>query len=153
RAKFPEYFVVSTEDVLAWHRREADDSERQRKWTSALAHLDALLVSEPGNGSLHIRKAQALEALGRREDALSSSSRAVALAPWDREAWNQRGTEHSELDRWAEAKADFAKVLELDEMQTFVFKRLAIIDLFLNNLDDYRHACAKLCTDYVDLSN
>jgi tetratricopeptide (TPR) repeat protein len=153
RAKFPEYFVASTQDGLAWHRREAKDSEWQRTWSSALAHLNALLESEPGHGRLHTRKARALEELGRREDALSASARAVALAPWDWEAWNQRGTDHAELGRWAEAKADFAKVLELDETRSFVLRQLAMIELALNNLEGYRQACIKLFARYEDSSD
>ena len=148
REKFPEYLVASSRETLAWHRHEAEDSEKEETWSSALTHLDAMLESEPDHGRLHARKALVLRKLGRWEEALSASSRAVTLDSWDWRAWDQRGTDHAELGLWAEARADFAKVFELDETQRFAILRLAMIELASNNLAGYRHACAKLITLY-----
>src|SRR5207248_1727072 len=44
RKKQPEDFVASNREVLAWHRREADDCEAKAVWGSAIGHLNLLLA-------------------------------------------------------------------------------------------------------------
>ncbi len=55
RQKYPEDFVASDREVLAWHRREADDCEAKEVWDWAIRHLDRLIASEPTNGGLYVR--------------------------------------------------------------------------------------------------
>jgi WD40 repeat protein/tetratricopeptide (TPR) repeat protein len=74
RSHYSSDFSASTRQVVAWHRREAEESERTGQWTAAVAHLSALLQQEhqpSPEPELHARRAYAYATLNRREEALA----------------------------------------------------------------------------------
>jgi WD40 repeat protein len=69
------------QDVLAWHKREAETSEAAQEWKVALAHLTPLVQSEPQNGPLRRRRARAYAALGRWEQAFADTVKGREAEP------------------------------------------------------------------------
>jgi len=61
RAAYPSNFIVSRDEVLAWHRRLADLCETNRQWFSARFHLEGLRAMDPDDPTLPNRFAQAQE--------------------------------------------------------------------------------------------
>jgi WD40 repeat protein len=55
--------------VLAWHQRQAGESERLRQWFAAAFHLSRLLDAAPADPDLSFRRAQARAELGQWEAA------------------------------------------------------------------------------------
>ena len=80
--KYPGDFVASDREVLAWHRREADDCEAKEVWDSDIVHLDHLIASEPTNGGLYAR-GPADAQLGRWKEAAADDWKAIDLEPED----------------------------------------------------------------------
>jgi tetratricopeptide (TPR) repeat protein len=62
---------------------------------------------------LKYRKALNLDLLGKNEEALEAYNETIELEPNDGNVWNQKGNVLTELDRWTEANAAFAKSKEL----------------------------------------
>jgi tetratricopeptide (TPR) repeat protein len=70
KAKYPQDFSVSTEEALAWHRREAEACEAAGDCFAARKHLDRLIEAEPADEALRQRRAQASSALGDWQPAI-----------------------------------------------------------------------------------
>jgi tetratricopeptide (TPR) repeat protein len=81
--KYPGDFVASDRDVLAWHRREADDCEAKQVWDSAIKHLDCMIASEPDQGELYARRGNAYAVLGRWDLAAADYSKAGEIQAGD----------------------------------------------------------------------
>jgi WD40 repeat protein/tetratricopeptide (TPR) repeat protein len=64
KARYPQDFRVSAGTALAWHRRQADESEAAGEWFAARRHLDRLIAAGPDNEVLRSRRARAAIALG-----------------------------------------------------------------------------------------
>jgi WD40 repeat protein len=62
-AAYPSAFIVSRDEILAWHRRLADLCETNRQWFSARFHLERLRAMDPDDPTLPNRFAQAQEQL------------------------------------------------------------------------------------------
>jgi WD40 repeat protein/serine/threonine protein kinase len=52
RSKYPDEFSCTGREAIAWHRREAEDSERAGEWSAAIFHLDQLIAAQPQDKSL-----------------------------------------------------------------------------------------------------
>jgi hypothetical protein len=68
-------------DRLAWHRREAENSETAGQWKIALVHLSALIDADPADGALRGRRARAYAALGQQRQALADYVQALQAEP------------------------------------------------------------------------
>ncbi len=79
REKLPGDFVASDREVLAWHRREADDCEAKGVWDSAIGHLDHLIASEPAWRGLYARRGNAYAEMGRWDRAAADYSKAAEI--------------------------------------------------------------------------
>ena len=78
----------------------------------ALLYADqALELKKSARG--HLARAQALQAMGRIEDALAAIDRSIALSDGFAEGWLGRGRVLDMLKRTGEARAAFARYLEL----------------------------------------
>src|SRR5262249_49639851 len=64
REKYPDDFVASPREVLAWHSREAEDCEAHGLWDAALGHLDRLIGAEPAHWGLLARRGRVCSRLG-----------------------------------------------------------------------------------------
>ncbi len=59
RAKHPEVFTVSADELDAWHRHEAWRCESRQDWSNAVYHLTELLKTQPDSGDFLPRRAAA----------------------------------------------------------------------------------------------
>jgi WD40 repeat protein/tetratricopeptide (TPR) repeat protein len=156
REKYPEDFVTSDGEILAWHRREADDCEEKKVWESGIWHFDRLIASAPAHGGLFARRARAYAQLGRWEEAAVDFSRAIDLEPSEGAHRIDRGDVNAESGRWDRASADYAKAVELetwDNPKREAQKRLAIVKLAMTDVGAYRRACADLLRDSGETSH
>lgn len=59
RSMYPSDFVASNEEVREWHRRQADYSQKEKYWSSAVFHLQRLQEMQPDDTTLQTRLEQA----------------------------------------------------------------------------------------------
>ena len=59
RSKYVETFTPSAREILAWHRREAEDCEVLAEWTAAIWHLERLIEAGPTQTSFRVRRDRA----------------------------------------------------------------------------------------------
>jgi WD40 repeat protein len=80
RQRYPEYSRLDwpPEQVIAWHRREADKNLRAEQWFTAVWHLDRLIAREPKNWRHYRDRSQAHRALGQKDAADADQARASA---------------------------------------------------------------------------
>jgi tetratricopeptide (TPR) repeat protein len=113
--RYPADFTLPPEQVLAWHRRQAEacGTERTKQWWSAAFHWGRLIAAEPGDPSLWGNRGRSLAQLGLHGAAVSDLSRAVAVKP---EPWalRLRGLSHAAVGEHRLAVADFTQALGLD---------------------------------------
>jgi serine/threonine protein kinase/tetratricopeptide (TPR) repeat protein len=146
RDKYPDDFVASPREVLAWHYREADDCEAHGLWEVALGHLDRLIASEPAQWWLYARRAWVYKRLLRWEESLADFMQAIARDPRDWTSRIGRGDACAELGRWDQAAADFAKIVAegAEDSSVDARIRLAYVRLAMADYAAYRQACADL---------
>jgi tetratricopeptide (TPR) repeat protein len=138
RARYPADFQTAPEEMLAWHRQEAAESERAGLWEAAIGHMTLLIEAEPWNAELRLRRARAAAAAGqldqippeeirawrRREADPEEQSEAweavlphltalVEAEPEDGELRLRRARAYLLTGRQAEAQADFLKAAAL----------------------------------------
>jgi WD40 repeat protein/serine/threonine protein kinase len=134
---------VAPEDVLAWHRREAEACLRDHFFFGACWHLDRLLAAEPAQGRHYHRRGRARAALGQQERAVADYSQAIALGVGGYEVWQDRARAYVAGGRWDRAAPDYRKAAELgagpQELSTPARKRLEAGDT-----GEYRRACGVL---------
>jgi WD40 repeat protein len=87
RAKCPEDLIVSPEEILAWHRKEADDCARQGRWAAAVRHLDQLPGTKPARWVDLMDQGRAHAELGQWTRAADDFAASRELAPQDWQAW------------------------------------------------------------------
>jgi WD40 repeat protein len=69
KAKYPADFEFNQNQVLAWHRHEAEQSERRGMWFSAAFHLAYLTAALPNDPDLRQRQAAAQTELNKLEQS------------------------------------------------------------------------------------
>jgi WD40 repeat protein len=64
RGARPELFAVSADGIVAWHVRQAQESERAKQWSAASFHLRRSLALQPNDAGIQqrLRAAEAAEA-------------------------------------------------------------------------------------------
>jgi hypothetical protein len=65
--------------ALGWHHRAAQDSERQRQWLAAAAHLTWLIDAAPADGSLYLRRGSANGQAERWAEAADDFGKAITI--------------------------------------------------------------------------
>jgi tetratricopeptide (TPR) repeat protein len=154
RPRYPDVFVCSSEEILAWHWREAAACEDAKAWSWAVAHLDALIAADPESWMLLGRRGRAYAALGRWPKAIADASKAIALRPeadelWKLEKlWLLRGNAQAELGRWEQATADLSRAIEQDAGYSVPQIDLALAHLAGGDIDGYLKACTRLLRDF-----
>jgi WD40 repeat protein/peroxiredoxin len=85
RERHPEYFRLDwpPEQIIAWHRREADKNLDAEQWYAAVWHLDRLIAQEPENWQHYRDRSRAHLALGHTDAANADQAKASALLPKD----------------------------------------------------------------------
>jgi tetratricopeptide (TPR) repeat protein len=97
----------------------------------ALADLAA-----PTSPAAMADRAAVLHLLGRREEALSAYSRAIAAAPEDAQTIVNRGWTYESLDRLEDARRDFAKALSVEPSQVEAMTGLGYVEARLGHIAD-----------------
>src|SRR5262249_5691731 len=69
RSVYPEDCRVTSEEVLAWHRNQAEDWKREGRAETALAHLERLVAAEPSFWPHYEARGDCLARLGRWREA------------------------------------------------------------------------------------
>jgi tetratricopeptide (TPR) repeat protein len=149
REKYPDNFVASPADVLAWHRNEGYDCELHGHWDTALTHLEYLIAVQPLDGWLLARRGRIYAHLGRWKDSVSDLTRAVERLPLEARIRIDRGDAFAELGRWDEAAVDFRKAVE-DQARDpgrETRSRLAHVSLARNDIVTYRRMCEGILND------
>jgi tetratricopeptide (TPR) repeat protein len=79
RSTYPEDFRVTSEEVLAWHRRQAEDCTRGGQLATALSHLDHLIATDPSFWPHHADRGNILARMKRYGEAAADFARAIDL--------------------------------------------------------------------------
>jgi tetratricopeptide (TPR) repeat protein len=167
--RFPRDLAATPEQVLSWHRRGAEECERQRLWAGAVLHLRQLLDNEPGRSDLLVRRARARGELGQWDQALADYRRAVELKPGDIELIGQLARVHGELGQWEQAADAYSQAIKAKENDRNLWVQRAraraelgrwnesaadfarAIDLGLSDVHVWRqHALVRLATGDVE---
>jgi WD40 repeat protein/tetratricopeptide (TPR) repeat protein len=107
QARYPGDFAVPRKDILAWHRREADECEATGQLFAAAFHLDRLLQAEAADAPLHRRRGRVRASLGQWSEAGVDFEALVAAHPEDGDAWRLRGRAHAAQGLWKPALCDY----------------------------------------------
>ena len=77
----PARSIAVPQDDPGRHERDARRAEHRALWFTALFHLDHLIAHRPEDGPLRVRRAMALAAEGRTDEAQAELSRALEAGP------------------------------------------------------------------------
>ncbi len=112
RDRSPEDCRLTKEDLLAWHRREAEVC-LEGAWWSASTHLDRLLEAFPQEWPLYEKRGRAAQKIGLFDRAVKDYSVLLARKPDDGDLLTRRGACQARLKEHGKAVADFTRALEL----------------------------------------
>jgi tetratricopeptide (TPR) repeat protein len=73
---------------LAWHEREATESEMAGQWFAVVFHLSRLIDAQPEAGNLRLRRAYAYAELGREDMAARDFDQSLESVPTEAEPWH-----------------------------------------------------------------
>jgi tetratricopeptide (TPR) repeat protein len=149
RNEYPDDFVASPQQVLAWHSRQAYDCEAHGLWDLALSHLnhlDHLFTSKPSQGQLYARRARIHARMRRWEESVADFTKAIEHESRDPTMRIDRGDVYAELGRWDRAGADFEKAVTAGP-SVRARTHLAMFRLAMGDRAAYRQPCADLLAD------
>jgi WD40 repeat protein/serine/threonine protein kinase/Tfp pilus assembly protein PilF len=113
RAKYPDDFVTTKAEQLAWHRAALEIASQKKTWPAALAHLGRLLEIDPGDWQDRLARARLLARRERWDEAEAEFTRAVERHPSVPQVWVARGSFALSRGRRDRAQADFAQASDL----------------------------------------
>jgi WD40 repeat protein len=118
RSRYPTAFASSLQQQLAWHRREADDSERQAICEGLGARREPSKEPAkplpPGEGDLQVAPKKKHAGLAVHWFAADwHYTRLIVAEPANSTWYYRRGRARAELGDWTHAWADFAKAIRL----------------------------------------
>jgi hypothetical protein len=73
RKQHPNDLQVSVDDIITWHRRNAEASEAAQAWSAAVFHWNLLIGLKPGEQTFHHRLDRARDHLNRTNASPSQS--------------------------------------------------------------------------------
>jgi WD40 repeat protein/Flp pilus assembly protein TadD len=112
-SRYAREFTIAPERRLAWHRREADECEKERQWPGVLLHLAALAESEPNRWQHRARRARVYAALKQWQDAAAEYRKALEADPDQVELLAGIARAEIELRMWESATQWLARVLKI----------------------------------------
>ena len=132
-------FVRTSQEMLDWHRREAESAEMAREWFAARFHLDRLIQAEEGS-QVTLRTSE------KKSSEVTKNLKLSRL-------YARRATTFAERRLWKEASLDFDKSLETGSDDEKILTAAALTHLAAGQMNDgnmegYRKACAKLLEVY-----
>jgi WD40 repeat protein/tetratricopeptide (TPR) repeat protein len=146
RTRYAEAFSddFSPTTVLNRHERLAEEAERNGQWVRAIAHLTPLLMSDPNNSALRIRRATAYSNLQRWDNVVSDCTKAIDPMANDIPLLLLRARAYAELSRWHDAKADLLAATKDHPNDVFAWLSLAVTFLATKDEQEYHSACARM---------
>jgi hypothetical protein len=87
RTKHPGEFVHSDQEVLAWHRRQAEEAEQAGQWFAAVWHLDRLIDPKAPDWRLYYWRGVAYNQMGQWSRGAEDLTQATGLKADDWRAW------------------------------------------------------------------
>lgn len=100
---------VEARTLLGWVQMEI-----RRDYAAAAAEYRKVIELKPDSPPAHNNLGVALKKLGDAEGAIQAFTRAIGLREDFGEAWSNRGWAYAGLKRWAEARRDFERALEVN---------------------------------------
>jgi WD40 repeat protein/serine/threonine protein kinase/lipoprotein NlpI len=137
-ARYPPAPAASDSD-LTWHRRAAEQCERESQWWGAVAHLNQVLRQDPGRWQDWFARGRAHTALERWDRALADYDRAVALGGDDAQLWFRKGEAHVRLQQCDRALSSLNRAVAADPGHIWAWHHRAIAH---NGLRRYDRALA-----------
>jgi WD40 repeat protein/tetratricopeptide (TPR) repeat protein len=107
----PESFPAPAPDPVAWHRRQANLYEQVQDWAPAAWHLGRLIAAEPKEVMLYRRRGLCCANLGRWEETISDTDKAIELGADVPGPWTNKGLAHFNLGQLDEAAAALEKAV------------------------------------------
>jgi WD40 repeat protein/tetratricopeptide (TPR) repeat protein len=159
RPSYPQQFLPSPAEVLAWHRWQPEQLALSGQWQAALFHLDRLIAAEPADWSHHAGRGQAYLELRQWSKAVADLSTAIKLHPDARWLREWRGYAAAEQGQWTQAAADHDAATRLrPDHPRFVYPKALLVKtgdhqfwyrhaqlcLRVGNVAGYRKACATM---------
>jgi WD40 repeat protein/tetratricopeptide (TPR) repeat protein len=144
KAGQPARFAVSRQEVLAWHRRQAEDAERAEDWFAAHWHARRLVERKPDDGRAWALLAGALAGRRRWDEAVAAYTKAIQRGAEPGSAWHRRGLAYAEQGAWDRAAADLQKAVARGTADWDVWYELALARLAAGDAPGYRATCAAL---------
>jgi tetratricopeptide (TPR) repeat protein len=80
--------LQTPEQLLDWHRHQAEEAEKSRRWSIAVWHLDRLIALQPGDRWWLVRRGRVHAESDQWEQAVRDFARLVELQPDDPWSWN-----------------------------------------------------------------
>jgi eukaryotic-like serine/threonine-protein kinase len=105
--------LLPVDDVITWHRREAEECELTGHWFCALWHLERLRQREPEKAELLLRSGHVHAQLGNWSQVVDLLSQAIDRGADGWQARRQRGLAHARLGHWARAEKDLRETVRL----------------------------------------
>lgn len=127
--------------IVAWRARSArgDDLElailamEERRWESALTHLDRLVAKRPQDATILMDRAICLEEIGRLGEARSGYERALRVEPHNAEAHYYYARTLARLRMATGAMAHLTRALSLDDRLAELARRESAFSSFADH--------------------
>jgi tetratricopeptide (TPR) repeat protein len=127
---------------LRWHRRQATDSQTNRRWFAATFHLNRLLKAEPEDPRLHYERGVALANQGQGAEARGDFETALAMK--ERLTLKERADLYGWLGQTREAASAMADLVKGLNNAAWEWGRYAIVQLSLGDAAGYAATCQEV---------
>jgi WD40 repeat protein/serine/threonine protein kinase/tetratricopeptide (TPR) repeat protein len=144
RARWPERFSTSLPQVVAFHRRLADDAQKAGAWFAVRWHAERLVALQPQDGPAWATLAAAHAALHKWDEAAHAYTKAIERGAYPASVWYRRGLVHAEQGAWDRAAADLQEAVSHGMADWDMWYELAVVRLAAGDDKGYRTACASL---------
>jgi Flp pilus assembly protein TadD len=134
--------------VLAWHRRQAEQSRQAGQSFAGLWHLQRLIAAEPARGDYRRARGHVYETLGAWDRCLDDLAGAAALQPADWQAWMARGHVYSLLRQWPAAATAYARAVEANPHEPELWCLYAGTVVLAGDVERYCQVCADMLARY-----
>jgi serine/threonine protein kinase/WD40 repeat protein/tetratricopeptide (TPR) repeat protein len=146
RGRVADVGVAGRFDSASWNHQRILRCIDARKFSSALPHVERFIAARPDEWRGYYYRARCRSELGDQAGSLADNTRAIELGAEDYRCWNNRGLAYWRLDRFAEAAADYDKVVTSfpDSANYGHWVMLVQCRAWMGDLAGYRRACAGL---------
>jgi serine/threonine protein kinase/tetratricopeptide (TPR) repeat protein len=112
-----------------------DLGRRPEDITGAVRVFTGCILKRPDHAHAYFGRSTAYSKLGRYEEAVADSSKAIELDPQHALAWNSRGVGYQKLGQPGKALNDFSRAVELDPKHAPAWNNRGVAHFQLSQLD------------------